>query len=130
MGGFHGGGMGGFHGAAGGFHGGGFGPGFQGGGWHGGHGDFHGGHFHDHSGVDFVFGLGWPYVGWPSYYPYYDYYPRYTPYTDYRAYPPDVPYATTNASTNWYYCDDPQGYYPYVRFCNSGWQSVLSTPQS
>lgn len=28
----------------------------------------------------------------------------------------------------WYYCDNPQGYYPYVQSCGSGWRSVPATP--
>jgi hypothetical protein len=29
---------------------------------------------------------------------------------------------------NWYRCDNPQGFYPYVRTCNGPWQSVPVTP--
>ena len=29
----------------------------------------------------------------------------------------------------WYYCPNPQGYYPYVAQCYSGWQAVPATPQ-
>ena len=29
----------------------------------------------------------------------------------------------------WYYCEDPQGYYPYVKACNGPWQPVPPTPQ-
>ena len=25
----------------------------------------------------------------------------------------------------WYYCPDPQGYYPYIRECASGWMKVV-----
>jgi hypothetical protein len=25
----------------------------------------------------------------------------------------------------WYYCPDPQGYYPYIRNCASGWMKVV-----
>ena len=25
----------------------------------------------------------------------------------------------------WYYCPDPQGYYPYIRNCESGWMKVV-----
>ncbi len=34
--------------------------------------------------------------------------------------PPPQPY--------WYYCDNPQGYYPYVPECPGGWQQVTPTP--
>ena len=116
-GGFHGGPPGGFHGEFagvphGGFHAGGFhAHGFP-------HGEFHGHRFHAErfhhhgfrNGVVFapVFGglslgagLGWPYYSYPdeSYY-------GYGPYGQY------------------WYCDNPPGYYPYVQQCNTGWQMV------
>ncbi len=28
----------------------------------------------------------------------------------------------------WYYCNDPKGYYPYVKRCPDGWKKVLPTP--
>lgn len=28
----------------------------------------------------------------------------------------------------WYYCKDPEGYYPYVRSCNANWQPVPAQP--
>ena len=28
----------------------------------------------------------------------------------------------------WYFCKDPNGYYPYVRECKSGWEKVSPTP--
>ena len=115
-GGFHGGG---FHGGVGGFHGGFAGfprGGFHGGGFHTGgfqpHG-FHGGEFHHHGfrrGLVVVpaFGGAWwgAGLGWPDYsYPDESYY-GYGPYTQY------------------WYCDNPEGYYPYVQQCNTGWQTV------
>lgn len=30
----------------------------------------------------------------------------------------------------WYFCSDPQGYYPYVQSCNRPWQSVTPMPPS
>lgn len=115
--GFHGGGGfpgGGFHGRPGGFHGGFAGfphGGFHDGGFHA-HG-FHGERFHHHGfrggfvvlpafgGLSLGTGLGWPYYSYPdeSYY-------GYGPYTQY------------------WYCDNPAGYYPYVQQCNTGWQMV------
>jgi hypothetical protein len=29
---------------------------------------------------------------------------------------------------NWYYCANPQGYYPYVRSCNGQWETVPANP--
>jgi hypothetical protein len=28
----------------------------------------------------------------------------------------------------WYYCRNPQGYYPYVKRCPSGWMRVVPSP--
>lgn len=28
----------------------------------------------------------------------------------------------------WYFCPDPQGYYPYVKQCPKGWMKVVPTP--
>jgi hypothetical protein len=32
-------------------------------------------------------------------------------------------------SQSWYYCPNPQGYYPYVPQCNVPWQSVPAAPE-
>jgi hypothetical protein len=31
---------------------------------------------------------------------------------------------------NWYYCDNPNGYYPYIASCNAPWHAVPVTPQA
>jgi hypothetical protein len=95
----------------------------------GGHGH-HGGHF----GASFFVGPGWgPGWGWPYYnaYPYYPYY----------AGPPVViqqqpeTYIQKDSQDEdqiyWYYCKDPEGYYPYVKKCPKGWLKVLpdTTPE-
>jgi len=119
---------GGFRGGAGGFRG---GPGgFRGGEFRGGRG-FRGGFVGGFgTGLLFAPAFGWydP-LWWPyDYYPYgYDYLP-----------PPVVGGAVGPAyqappdgmadQQNWYYCPDPQGYYPYVRTCNAPWQAVPGTP--
>jgi hypothetical protein len=28
----------------------------------------------------------------------------------------------------WYYCQDPEGYYPYVKECPNGWMKVVPSP--
>jgi hypothetical protein len=28
----------------------------------------------------------------------------------------------------WYYCHNPEGYYPYVKKCPSGWMKVVPSP--
>jgi hypothetical protein len=107
-GGGHGGG--GFHGGFAGAPRGGF-SGFHGGGFHA-HG-FHGGGFHHHGFrrgiiVAPAFGALWlgAGLGWPYYsYPYESDYGQ-GPYTQY------------------WYCENPPGYYPSVTQCNTGWQTV------
>ncbi len=56
-------------------------------------------------------------------YPYY-YYPY--PYTYAQPLQPQV-YAEPQQEY-WYYCKDPQGYYPYVTSCPGGWLRVVPTP--
>jgi len=29
---------------------------------------------------------------------------------------------------NWYYCDNPRGFYPYVQNCGAGWRAVPAQP--
>jgi hypothetical protein len=39
--------------------------------------------------------------------------------------PPTTVYAEPDPAQYWYYCTDPQGYYPYVTDCPSGWLQVV-----
>jgi len=124
----HGGWGGGYHG---GYHGGYYG-GYRGG-YYGG---FYGRGFYPYWGFGLGWGLwgwpllGWAYAGWPYYsyggYPYLGW-PYYS-----SAYPSDV--ATAPPVYNepeqqqpqyWYYCTNPQGYYPYIRNCPGGWLTVV-----
>lgn len=116
----------------------------------GGHKHFRGGHFRGHSGRHhfhghsrFGFFIGAPW-GWPyyPYYPYYSYYPYYRSY----AYPPAIipapstppvyieqsgasaPAAAPPEPDYWRYCENPEGYYPYVKECPAGWQNVATRP--
>jgi hypothetical protein len=70
---------------------------------------------------------------WPGYYwggsivvgaPWYPY--------GYYAAPPTVvqpPAVTVEPQQNyWYYCQEPQGYYPYVKECPGGWMKVVPQP--
>lgn len=87
---------------------------------------------HDHHRGHARFGV---FIGaplWPSWYyppPFY-YYP---PVITVPAAPPPVyieqpnPPATT-AQAYWYYCGNPEGYYPYVKECPGGWQKVSPQP--
>ncbi len=72
----------------------------------------------------------------PYYYPPYYYSPYYYPpsvvavpteppvYIEREAV--DEPMPQTSAA--WYYCADPQGYYPDVKACPGGWQAVAPLP--
>lgn len=129
-GGGHGGGFGGGHGGGfgGGHEGGGGGGHYGGGNWGGGH--YGGGHYGGHSSFGFYFNAPlYPYSYYPYQYPYY--------------YPPAVvavpatppvyiqqtpPAAQQYPSGYWYYCDNPEGYYPYIKVCSNGWQQVEPIP--
>jgi hypothetical protein len=73
----------------------------------------------------------WPYSnlyyywGWPYYDPYYWGWP----YPDYSYYSEAVPPAYSESeeqqSYYWYFCQDPQGYYPYIKDCPGGWMRVV-----
>ncbi|MGE5237368.1 MAG: hypothetical protein ACM3ON_01035 [Chloroflexota bacterium] len=102
-----------------------------------------------HRGSNFRFGLSigvpfWGYYPGPYYYPYYApyynpyYYPYYSPYY----YPPAVTVPSTPQSyiernqpqessappAIWFYCPDSKKYYPYVRECPGGWETVPAEP--
>ena len=98
------------------------GGGFRGGGagFHGGFGGFRGGFRGAFGGPRVYFGIGAPLYDpfWPGYYAY----PYPPPYPEYYAPPPYE--AAPPAAQTWYYCDDPQGYYPNVQACNHAWQPV------
>ena len=109
----------------------------DGGHWGGGRGHWDGGHWDHRGGWDrgwgwglgLGLGLGWPYYGDPYWYggwPYYNYAPRV-----YAAPAPVVeepPVALAPQTPTWYYCDSPQGYYPYVQSCDAPWRPVPATP--
>ena len=110
----------------GGSHGG--GGGAPSGGWHGGGGGWHGGGGGWHGGW---WGPGWwyPYYGYPYPYAYpYPYgYPAYSP-PVVESSPQTYIQIEPSAQQSWYYCQNPQGYYPYVRECPGGWQQVAPQP--
>lgn len=93
-----------------------------------------GGRRHGHSSFGFYFGAPlypYPYYRDPFYYPYY--YPPTvitvpaTPPVYIQQSPPAAP---QYPSGYWYYCYDPEGYYPYIKECPEGWQQVDPTPSS
>jgi hypothetical protein len=85
-----------------------------------------------HTHVFLGFGFGAP--AYPYYYPPYVYPPPviYAPPPVYVPppviYTPPPVYQPQASPQSWYYCDNPQGYYPYVTTCNSGWRQVPATP--
>ncbi len=106
-----------------------------------------------HGGGHVVVGVGVPLGGWGwgwgwggpwGYPPAYYYYPPYgyAPYYGYGGYgysssPPvyieqggaqAAPAQQQPTSNYWYYCSNPQGYYPYVKECPPGWQKVAPQP--
>jgi hypothetical protein len=72
----------------------------------------------------------------PFWAPYWAPYPYAYPYGYPYAYPPVVVQPPPQAyvqppptQPSWYYCDNPQGYYPYVQQCPGGWRQVPARPQ-
>jgi hypothetical protein len=107
----------------------------HGGGGRGGHGGGHGWHG-GHSRVSI--GLGWGGYGYP-YYPYYPYsyapyyWPYYTAPYAYAASAATAPVYVERGgaqaqSGSWYYCQQLNGYYPYVRECPGQWTPVPMQP--
>ena len=87
-------------------------------------GGYHG--FHGHPGFSFYFGV--PLFPRPYYsYPYYPYYPYYPPAV--VTVPSSPPPVTQQYPAGyWYYCGNPEGYYPYIQDCPSGWRQVDPVP--
>lgn len=92
----------------------------------------HGGHYRGHGGFSFGFYPGFPA---PYYLPYYQPYYAYPPAVVTIPAQPPVYIQQYSGQTNqrlppnyWYYCRNPDGYYPYVRECPGGWQQVAPQP--
>jgi hypothetical protein len=90
-----------------------------------------------HSSVFVGVGVGapvYPYYYHPYYYhPYYGWPPAvaYVPPPVIYSPPPVIytpPPVVQQAPQSWYYCSNPQGYYPHVSACNTAWQQVPATP--
>lgn len=123
-------------------------PAYHGGGYHGTYqGGYHGGYYGGYHGG--WGGRGWYGHGWgggiyvdpfwiAGAYPYYAYpgavdYEAYPAYQAYPAAPAAPPVyvqqnGTTGAQGDWFYCQNPAGYYPYVRNCSQAWQRVPAQP--
>ena len=92
----------------------------------GGHGG-HGGHFGRGGHVNVGFFVGGPFWGPGWWGPYYPSYPYYAPQTVVVQQP--VTYSQQTPEQNyWYFCRDPEGYFPYVRNCPNGWLKVVPYP--
>ena len=94
-------------------------------GWHGSW--SHGHSFHG-SGWGFRFyaypSWGWPYpYAYPYYYPYP--YPYYSSPPVVREEAPVYSEPEQEQPYYWYYCENPQGYYPYIKSCPGGWMKVV-----
>ena len=108
----------------------------------------HGGYAHPQARIGVYVGVPlWRPYWRPGWYPppAYGYYPRY-PYPPYYGYPPyavvpapspPVVYIERSGPESapegaamqwWYYCTNPDGYYPYVRDCPGGWRQVAPQP--
>lgn len=93
------------------------------------HGYGYGYHQRPRVGVGIYMGvpLGYPWYAPPPYY----YYP---PAVIVRPAEPQVyieraaPQSNLPSQPVWYYCSNPQGYYPYVKECPGGWQHVVPAP--
>jgi hypothetical protein len=79
--------------------------------------------------VSFGIGIGVPAWGpwwgpgyWGPYYPY-PYYAPPAPVVVQQA--PPVMVQPSPEPSYWYYCQNPQGYYPYVQACPHGWMKVV-----
>ncbi len=94
----------------------------------GGHGHGHD-HGHFHSSVGFYFNDPYPWGPDPFFYPYRPYIYSPPPVIIEQREPPvyiqrqPAPPAPT-VSSNWYYCQNPPGYYPYVQSCRQPWVNV------
>ena len=71
--------------------------------------------------------MGWPYfygLGYGNGYGYGYGWPYYAPETT-GAPPAYNEPEEQQQSSYWYYCQNPQGYYPYIRSCPGGWLTVV-----
>lgn len=93
---------------------------------------WHGGSWHGHDHWDggfrtrlFVDVPWWPYgYAYPYAYPY----PMYSPPVVVESSPPEYVEPEPRSPQYWYYCQNPQGYYPYVTECPGGWVPVAPQP--
>lgn len=97
------------------------------GGFHNGHG--HHGRFHGRPHVGVWAGSPWWYGYGPGWYgdPWYGYPYPYGRTLIVQSPPVYIEQGGVPTAPMWYYCARPQGYYPYVKNCNTAWRAVLPT---
>lgn len=78
---------------------------------------FHGGHRFDGRHHHHGYGRATLFIGVPLLWSGYETARPYNP-------PPQAYVSQDDADSTWYYCDNPQGYYPQVPECPGGWQTV------
>ncbi len=83
------------------------------------------GHGGGRVGVGVYFGSGYWGPGWWGPYPYYPYSPPRTVIVEQPAEIYVQPAPQAEAPRYWYYCKDPEGYYPTVKRCPEGWMKVV-----
>ena len=99
------------------------GPYYRGGYWGGGP-YYRGGHW----GGGAWIGPGWGWGGWGPWWSA-PYYPNYvSPPVVVEQQPPIYVQPEQPQESYWYYCQNPQGYYPYVQNCPGGWMKVVPQP--
>ena len=78
-------------------------------------------------GSHFVFSFGFPLWWGPGWWgpPYYSYPAPPVVIQQPPAYVQPEPAPPAQAPVYWYYCPNPQGYYPYVQQCPTGWMQVV-----
>jgi hypothetical protein len=83
-----------------------------------------------HGGVNFGIGIGigpvWPFWG-PPYYPYYYQQQPVVIQQQAPVYEQQAPQGEA-PQYFWYYCQEANAYYPYVKQCPGGWMKVVPTP--
>jgi hypothetical protein len=94
--------------------------------WRGHYGGWHGG-WHRPYGWGLGFYWGGPIWGSP-WYPWYPYGYYAAPPAVIQEQPPVYVQPQQPQENYWYYCQDPQGYYPYVKTCPGGWMKVIPQP--
>lgn len=93
---------------------------------------YRGGH-RGHIGIGVSIGPAWGPGWWDPYYSSYPYYPYYAAPPVVVPQQPEIyvePAPQQEEPVYWYYCRNPEGYYPYIKRCPNGWMRVVPSPPS